>query len=637
MCGIALIFGDICREDGEGIRAMISAIRHRGPDAQGFWINDAVALGHARLSILELSPAGAQPMTSRNGRWTITFNGEIYNHSEIRKLLPGPWKGGSDTESLVEGFSAWGIEETLKKCTGMFALAAWDNDAKSLWLARDRLGEKPIYYGIVGGKFRAASEPKALFAGGERPALDRNSLSLLLRHNYIPSPYSIWKGIYKLPPGHILKLAPGDGSVLPQSYAWWDLEGIVGQEKLSLSDEDIIEKAEVLLKQAVDEQMAADVPLGAFLSGGIDSSLVVALMQAHSSKRIRTFTIGFGERDFDESDNATAVAKHLGTDHTTMRVTPADAMGIIPELPQVWDEPFSDASQIPTLLLSRLTRQHVTVSLSGDGADELFAGYNRHFLFGKLRAFQAGVPQFLRQGLASGMLGISPGVWDAVTWPLRMDCLGARRAVGDKAHKLAGLLSARSPDELYQRMIAHWNSPADLIINGGEYSAIHDGRSKATFSDPLSRIQYLDQLSYLPDDILVKVDRAGMAYGLETRMPFLDHRIVAFSWALRANHKVRKGRGKWILRRVLDRYVPRELMDRPKMGFGLPLGDWLRGPLRPWAEGLLSESRLRQEGFFRPESIRIKWAEHLSGRRNWHYHLWDILMFQAWYEYWLKK
>jgi asparagine synthase (glutamine-hydrolysing) len=637
MCGIALIFGDIHRSDGDGIREMISAIQHRGPDAQGFWMNDAVAFGHARLSILELSPAGAQPMASRNKRWTIIFNGEIYNHAEIRKLLPGPWNGGSDTESLVEGFSAWGVEETLKKCTGMFALAAWDNDSRVLWLARDRLGEKPIYYGVIGGKFRAASEPKALFAGEARPGLDRNSLGLLLRHNYIPAPYSMWKGVYKLPPGHVLKLAQDDGRMLPQSHAWWELEGLVGQKRSSASDEEIVEEAEALLKQSVHEQMAADVPLGAFLSGGIDSSLVVALMQSNSSKKIRTFTIGFGEKDFDESDNAAAVAKHLGTDHTTMRVTPADAMGVIPELPQVWDEPFSDASQIPTLLLSRLTRKHVTVSLSGDGADELFAGYNRHFLFGRLRTFQAGTPQILRQVLARGMLAIPPGAWDAISWPLRMGCFGARKAVGDKAHKLAGLLSARSADELYRRMVAHWDAPNDIIVDGGEYPAVDNDRSRPVFPDPLSRIQYLDQISYLPDDILVKVDRAGMACGLETRMPFLDHRVVAFSWALRENHKVRNGRGKWILRRVLDRYVPRELMDRPKMGFGLPLGDWLRGPLRPWAEGLLSEFRLRQEGIFRPESIRKKWAEHLSGRRNWHYHLWDILMFQAWHECWQKK
>jgi asparagine synthase (glutamine-hydrolysing) len=634
MCGIAALLGPPGLNLQAPIQAMAETLHHRGPDARGTWTGDGVALGHARLSILELSPAGAQPMASRDGRWSVAFNGEIYNHLDLRADLAGPWRGHSDTETLVAGFAAWGVEATLQRCVGMFAIAAWDGLQRSLWLARDRLGEKPLHYGVVGGVFRAASELKAVLADGHRPEVDRDSLTLLLRHNYIPAPYTIWQGIAKLRPGHLLEVRQDAWDQPLASRPYWSVDDLTAQAPFAGSDAEAVERLDALLRASIRGQMMADVPLGAFLSGGIDSSAVVALMQAQSPRPIRTFTIGFNEKDFDESTYAADVAAHLGTDHTTMHVTAAEAQAAIADLPGIWDEPFADSSQIPTLLLSRLTRRHVTVSLSGDGGDELFAGYHRHFLFERMRRLQARVPLWLRRAAVGGITAIPPAGWDLAATPLRWWKPVGTKAVGDKAHKLAGILDAQTPDHLYQRMVTHWPDPSALVIGGREPSTVlTDGRA-ARVGDPLARIQYLDQLSYLPDDILVKVDRAAMAASLETRVPFLDHRLVDFAWGLPKRLKVRDGQGKWILRQVLDRYVPRHLIDRPKMGFGVPLAAWLRGPLRPWAEDLLGEERLRREGFFHPGPIRLKWTEHLSGRRNWQYHLWDILMFQAWWAHW---
>jgi len=612
---------------------MVSAIRHRGPDANSAWIGKGVGLGHARLSIVDLSAAGAQPMPSRGGSWTIAFNGEIYNHQEIRAELPGPWRGHSDTETLIEAFAAWGVEATLSRCVGMFAFAAWDANSRTLWLARDRMGEKPLYYGVVGGVLRVASELKALLADGQRPEVDRRSLALFMRHNVIPAPFTIWQGVFKLKPGHVLAI-PADawqGELVSRPY--WSVDDFTGQTPFAGSDDEVVSHLDTLLRSSIRGQMEADVPLGAFLSGGIDSSAVTGIMQAMSSRPVRTFTIGFDERDFDESAHAEAVARHLGTDHTTLRVTAQQALEVIPRLPVVYDEPFADSSQIPTLLLSELTRKHVTVCLSGDGGDELFAGYNRHFLFNRLRHLHTYVPSFVRRMAGGGITSVPTSTWDFAAKLLGGNRLGLR-AVGDKAHKFAEILKAPSADHLYRSLVTHWSSTESLVIGGTEpLTILTDGRA-ARVTDPLARIQYLDQLTYLPDDILVKVDRAAMAASLETRVPFLDHRIVEFAWTLPTSLKVRGGKGKWILRQVLDRYVPASLIDRPKMGFGIPLASWLRGPLRDWAESLLSEDRLRNEGFFHPAPIRKKWEEHLSGRRNWQYHLWDVLMFQAWWDYW---
>jgi asparagine synthase (glutamine-hydrolysing) len=634
MCGITTILDPRGISSADDIVAMTTTLVHRGPDASGHWNEGPIALGHRRLSILDLSPAGAQPMASRCGRWIIAFNGEIYNHLSLRAELSGPWRGGSDTETLVQAIAAWGFEATLRRCIGMFAIAAWERPGQVLWLARDRMGEKPLYYGLVGQQFRAASELKALLGNAPRPAVNRDSLCLLMRHNYIPAPYTIWQGVSKLTPGHLLEVPIGSVNHPPMSRAWWSVDDLTGQPACELSDAEATEGLDALLRQVVAGQMVADVPLGAFLSGGIDSSTVVALMQAQSAQKVRTFTIGFTEPEYDESQHAEAVARHLGTEHTTLKVTPTEALAVIPELPQIWDEPFADSSQIPTLLLSRLTRQRVTVSLSGDGGDELFAGYNRHFLFGKIQRFQSLIPRPIRLAVAACISALPPAVWDGLAAPLRLFRPSALRNAGDKAHKLAGILSARTVDQLYRDLVSHWPAPSQLVIGGTELpTMLTNGRAERV-SEMLARIQYLDQLSYLPDDILVKVDRAGMAASLETRIPFLDHRVVAFAWTLPPRFRVRNGQGKWILRQVLDRYVPRALIDRPKMGFGIPIGDWLRGGLRDWAESLLAEDRLRREGFFNPAPIREKWAEHLSGRRHWQYHLWDVLMFQAWLERW---
>ncbi len=607
---------------------VVPAIPHRGPDAHDIWCESPIALGHVRLSILELSPAGAQPMASRDGRWVIAFNGEIYDHNDMRADLPGPWRGRSDTETLVEAIAAWGVEAALARASGMFALAAWDRQERRLWLARDRFGEKPLYYGMVGGAFRAASELKALLAGASRPTVDRNALALYLRHNYVPGPYTIWQGVQKLLPGHLLTVDAAGQAGTPRP--WWRVADLLQAPSFAGGDGEAVDELDRRLRQVVGRQMAADVPLGAFLSGGVDSSAVVAMMQAQSSRRVRTFTIGFEEKDYDESGHAEAVARHLGTEHTTMRVTAEEARAVIPDLPLIWDEPFADSSQIPTLLLSRLTKKHVTVSLSGDGGDELFAGYNRYTLLSKLARTHA-MPALLRRALAGVMRAVPPAIWDLAAWPVP----GSRR-VGDKVHKLAGVLGARDVDELYLGLVSHWREPSRIVLGATEPpTALTDGRVKA-IADRLHRLQFLDQVTYLPDDILVKVDRAAMSTSLETRVPLLDHSLAAFAWSLPNRMRVRDGCGKWILRQVLDRYVPRALIERPKMGFGIPLDAWLRGPLRDWAESLLAEDRLRREGFLAPELIRRRWDEHLSGRRNWQYHLWDILMFQSWHDAWMK-
>ena len=581
-------------------------------------------------------------MPSASGRYVIAFNGEIYNHvsirTELQELGQAPtWRGHSDTETLLAGIEAWGLEATLKKSIGMFAIALWDRQTHSLMLARDRMGEKPLYYGWQGTGservFLFGSELKALKAHPKFASeIDRGALCLLLRHNYVPAPYSIYQGIAKLEPGSLLSISLAQHKL--RIWTYWDAVNVVRAgvaHPFAGTADQAVDALEVLAKDAVRLQMMADVPLGAFLSGGIDSSTVVALMQTQSSRPVKTFTIGFSEVGYNEAVHAKAVARHLGTEHTELYVTPQQAMQVIPRLPGLYCEPFADSSQIPTFLVSQLAKQHVTVSLSGDAGDELFCGYNRYQITEQLWHKLAFVPEPLRALMAKGITALSPAAWDSLAGII--PGAGQYVALGDKLHKGAGVLVSTSVDELYLGMVSHLRNPANWVIDGQEPPTHLTGLCPELGGlNAVERMMVLDTISYLPDDILVKVDRAGMAVSLESRVPFLDHRVVEFAWSLPLTYKLRGGQTKWPLRQILYRHVPRELIDRPKMGFGVPLHDWLRGPLREWAEDLLGEARLAREGYFHPAPIRQIWAEHLSGRRNWMAQLWNVLMFQAWLE-----
>jgi asparagine synthase (glutamine-hydrolysing) len=623
------------------VRHMATALGHRGPDDEGVW-NDPeceITLAHRRLAIVDLSPAGHQPMFSADGRQVITFNGEIYNHAAIRANLeseaPQDWRGHSDTEVLLSAIHHWGLKAALDQCVGMFAFALWDRKKKSLTLARDRIGEKPLYYARIGHSFVFASELKALYL---HPAwaqnVDRNSLALLMRHGYVPAPYTIFKGIYKLRPGHVLMLE--QGAEEPRTEVYWSAFAAAERGRatpFSGTPEQAVDELDSLLGQSLDGQMMADVPLGAFLSGGIDSSTIVALMQSKSSQPIRTFTIGFNVAGYNEAEHAKKVAKHLGTNHTELYVTEQEALEVIPNLPKVYCEPFADPSEIPTYLISQLARRDVKVSLSGDAGDELFSGYTRYGLTERLWSRLSIVPRGLR-GVAANMATLpSPALYDRLANPL-MQLMPKRQRqdrIGDKIHKAAGILSLQTVDEVYQRLCSQWSSPENFVIGSQPYPSMHSGLEPLPhLSGSVERMMYIDMMSYLPDDILVKVDRAAMAVGLETRVPLLDHRIVEFAFTLPLAISRREGTTKWPLRQLLYRHVPKSLIDRPKMGFGIPIDSWLRGVLRDWAEDLLNESRLRREGYFRPEPIRQAWDDHLSGRRNNQYLLWNILMFQAW-------
>lgn len=643
MCGIA---GWLGLESATDVIVRVGdTLVHRGPDDGGSWIDaDAgVALLHRRLSIVDLSPAGHQPMASAGGRYVIAFNGEIYNHLELRRDLEASgagsaWRGHSDTETLLAALGAWGVEEALRRCVGMFAFALWDREARTLTLARDRMGEKPLYYGWQGRTFLFGSELKALRAHPVfRGEVDRNILTLYLRHNYVPAPYSIYRDVFKLPPGAYATLTATDSPGVPPrlTFYWRALDAAARPVRDDMDDATALSELDAGLRRAIGGQMVADVPLGAFLSGGIDSSTVVALMQAQSSRPVKTFTIGFHEKGYNEAEHAHAVAAHLGCEHTELYVTPEQAMAVIPRLPELYDEPFADSSQIPTFLVAQLARQHVTVSLSGDGGDELFGGYNRYFWAARIWRGLGSTPYALRAGVAGAMTGLSPATWNRL-FDVAGFMLPARFRYansGDKLHKLAEMLAARSPEEVYLYLVSQWKQPADLVPGATEPPTVLTDRQRwAPLERFESRMMYLDQMSYMPDDILVKVDRAAMGVSLETRVPMLDHRLVEFAWQLPMRMKIRDGQGKWLLRQVLYRYVPKALIERPKMGFGVPIDAWLRGPLREWAEALLSTERLVQEGYFNPEPIREKWQEHLSGRRNWAYYIWTILMFQTWLE-----
>ena len=648
MCGLTgfLQYKSFNKETALSIsKEMSDQIIHRGPDDSGIWVDAdvGIALAHRRLSIVDLSPAGHQPMESKSGRYVLVFNGEIYNHLDLRKELEEKtkiaWRGHSDTETLLYSIEEFGLEITLKKTVGMFAIALWDKKEHTLFLARDRVGEKPLYYGWQNGVFLFGSELKAL---KKHPAfladVNRNSLSLFLRHNYIPAPYSIYNGISKLPAATYLKISEKEKENSPVEYWSFQQAVISGQNNpFTGTDFDAIEALGAQLKKSIGIQMVADVPLGAFLSGGIDSSTVVALMQAQSTRSVKTFTIGFHEEGYNEAEHAKAIARYLGTEHTELYVRPEEARNVIPLLPNLYDEPFSDSSQIPTFLVSKLAKQHVTVSLSGDAGDELFGGYNRYFWANSIWKKIGKVPKPLRLLSAGIFKNISPSTWNSIfSVVTHFPVIGSQMKVsqpGDKIHKLAEILDAKNPKEIYYRLVSHWKNPGSIVIGGVESSTNLTGRVDKSFIDSFEhRMMYLDAISYLPDDILAKVDRAAMGVSLESRVPFLDHRVIEFAWSLPLHLKVRNGSGKWILKQLLYKYVPKELIERPKMGFGVPIDTWLRGPLKEWASDLLSESRIKRDGYFRYEPIQKKWNEHQSGNHNWQYYLWDILMFQSWLE-----
>ena len=646
MCGIVGFLGGsgLGNEGLAGLaEQMATCLAHRGPDDSGIWVDAGmgVGLGHRRLSILDLSPAGHQPMVSHCGRYVLTFNGEIYNYLELRRDLETSgavrgWRGGSDTEVILAAIARWGIGSALERMTGMFALAIWDRAEATLHISRDRLGEKPLYYGRLGDSFVFASELKALRVHPKRQGkIDRGALSLFLRHGYVPAPYSIYQSIHKLVPGTYLSVT-ADGTQRQTTY--WSARQIAEQgaaHPFEGTDAEAIEALEQLLFKAVGRQMVADVPLGAFLSGGVDSSTVVALMQAQSGRPVKTFTIGFREQSHNEAEHAKAVARHLGTDHTELYVTATEARKIIPRLPELYDEPFSDASQIPTFLVAQLARRKVTVSLSGDGGDELFGGYNRYFIGRGMWKKVGWLPPSLRRVAGAAITKASPARWEYLLAPFAMlspDHLNYANR-GEKLHKLASVLAATGPDDIYRGLTSQWKDPATVVRLGIEPpTMVTDRGAWANLPDFTQRMMFLDLVSYLPDDILVKVDRAAMGVSLETRVPLLDHAVVEFAWRVPLSMKIRGGQGKWLLRQLLYKFVPRELIERPKTGFDVPIGEWLRGPLRDWAESLLSENRLEGEGFFDPTLIRQKWNQHLSGRRDWQQPLWNVLMFQAWLE-----
>ena len=639
MCGFAGYFKGINYGD-ELLYKMGNALLHRGPDDSGLWFDKSEQIGfaHQRLAVIDCSPAGKQPMVSATGRYVLVFNGEIYNHLKLRlKLKNKIFKGHSDTETLLASIEEFGLEKSLKSTEGMFALALWDRKKKELYLARDRIGEKPLYYGWQGegsgASFLFGSELKSI---KQHPAfaseINRDAIALLLRHNYIPAPYSIYQGVSKLEPGSILKIS--HETLKPKIHTYWSAVFEINSgvaHPFTGSANDAINKLEELSMEAVGKQMASDVPLGAFLSGGVDSSLIVALMQAQSEKPIKSFSIGFNEKAYNEAGYAKKVANHLGTDHTELYVSSESAMNVIPKLPELYCEPFSDSSQIPTFLVSQLAKEHVTVSLSGDGGDELFCGYNRYHLASNLWSKISILPMPIRASIANAITSFSPESLNKLSKFIPSS--GKFNHIGDKLHKGADALNSKTIDELYLNLVSQFDAPVSVVI-GGREPLTHLTSNTHNFSE-LSNVQKmmaLDLITYLPDDILVKVDRAAMGVSLETRVPFLSHKIVEFAWTLPQSYKLRDGKTKWPLRQILYRHVPQKLIERPKMGFGIPIDSWLRGPLRNWAEGLLDESRLQREGFFHVEPIRRKWEEHLSGKRNWQYHIWTILMFQSWLE-----
>ena len=658
MCGIAGLMTP--QVDHATIAAMTAPIAHRGPDDQGVWIDAeaGIGLGHRRLSILDLSPLGHQPMPSNDGRWMLAFNGEVYNHLSLRRELeaggagPGgnglPWRGHSDTETLVECIASWGLEKTLGKSVGMFALALWDRKERRLMLARDRFGEKPLYYGWVGGgDFAFGSELKAIRAHPRFDnEIDRRSVRLLAGRSYVPAPLSIYRRIYKLEPGCILSggidalRTPLDAAPMPDGPAgvgvaiarYWSYRDVMrdGLDRPIADEREALDELERVLADAIGGQAVADVPVGAFLSGGIDSSTVVALYKKYSPGKVRTFSIGFEEAAFNEADYAKEVARHLGTDHNERYVTVKETRDVIPLLPSMYDEPFADSSQIPTHLVSRFAREQVTVALSGDGGDELFGGYNRHFQAPLLWKNVQRVPRPVRQLVGGPLSRLPAGTWNALS--RFVPGLEKRPHFGSKVQKGLRLMGgARRFDDIYNSFLDEWSFEASPVPTApmAANDLLFDMDIGPDAPDAV-RMMYCDAVSYLPDDILCKVDRAAMAVSLETRVPFLDHRVAELAARIPLSMKIHGGKGKQILRKLLYREAPESLFDRPKAGFGIPVGEWMRGPLRPWAEELLDERRLREEGFFDAAAVHRRWNQHLQRERDATPALWAVLMFQAW-------
>jgi asparagine synthase (glutamine-hydrolysing) len=641
MCGIAGVLTSAggAREPLErNATAMADSIAHRGPDDQGVWCDPeaGVALTHRRLSIVDLSPAGHQPMMSANGRFVITYNGEVYNFHELRAELEARgalFKGHSDTEVILESFALNGISATVKRLVGMFAIGIWDRKERTLSLVRDRVGIKPLYWAKFGELLLFGSELKALRSySGWTPRINRGVAAAFMRHNCIPAPHSIYEGVYKLEPGCILTL-PWKGE--PRIEKYWDARAVAKAglaDPLDLSNRELTDQLESLLLDSVRRRMVADVPVGAFLSGGVDSSTVAALMQAANAGPVRTYSIGFDIAGFDEAPHAAAVARHLGTDHTELTVTSKQALDVIPRLADMYDEPFADSSQIPTYLVSAMTRQHVTVALSGDGGDELFGGYNRYQLAQSYWKKLALVPRPLRRACAKALQALPADRWSSL---FNLVPHGMRPSQpGDKLHKLASILAFDDAGTVYRRLVTHWEPETIMPGIDEPKGVVWDDTVAKDFPGGFERSQFLDLVNYLPDDILTKIDRASVAVGLEARVPLLDHRVVEYAWHIPRQNLIRDGVSKWPLRQVLYRHVPKQLIDRPKMGFGIPLGEWLRGPLRDWAEALLDERRLEEAGFVDSVVVRRYWHEHLSGRHNWEYLLWDALMLEAWRERW---
>ena len=657
MCGLT---GILCLESTSDINRevakMTSKLIHRGPDGEGFWSDNRIGLGHRRLSIIDLSAAGNQPMISNCERLVIAYNGEIYNHLELRDSLnkegaAPKWRGHSDTETLLAAISHWGIDEALTRSFGMFAFALWNRENKTLSLARDRMGEKPLYWGWAGKNLIFGSELKALRAHPQCPTeVCSEALSLYLRFMYVPSPRSIYPNIYKLEPGTILTvnevfpvsppkkpLRPGQQYGSLSIHRYWDLNSQIEacSEDAFNDDKEAVSLLGKTLTQTVKRQMISDVPLGVFLSGGVDSSTITALMQKQITKPIKTFTIGFDESAYDESSNAAEVAQYLGTDHTKLQVTDEDARHLVPDLPKIYDEPFADSSQIPTHLVCRAARQNVTVALSGDGGDELFGGYNRYIYGPSLWKRMSYLPFYIRRFIGFSAQQIPEQFWNWIEVSYNQVRSGSSRIsnLGNKANRLGERMRLiKSFDEFYLNMASNWIEPEKLLLSKviEPNSQLNDPLPKYGVEDPAAWMMMQDMRSYLPDDILCKVDRAAMGISLETRAPFLDPDVIALSARLPTNMKIRNGQSKWALRQVLYKYVPPRIIDRPKVGFAVPIGSWLREPLREWAADLLSTERLNEDRIFNPEIIHKTLSEHLTGRRDWTNLLWSILMFQAW-------
>ncbi len=645
MCGLSGVWQPAGGREDElaaRARAMAAALAHRGPDDEGAFVDAPAgfAVGFRRLAIVDLTPGGHQPMASADGRFVIALNGEIYNYRDVRTALEAEgirFRSASDTEVALEAIGAWGVDAALPRLWGMFALALWDRQARQLWLARDRLGKKPLYYGFADGAWLFGSELKALRRHPSCPtAIDRGAVRALLRLGYIPAPATVYAGLRKLPPGCLARL-DADGASTVRAY--WRARAAAEQGVAERADRgrrlpeaDAVAELEALLRDAVARRMVADVPLGAFLSGGIDSSVVVALMQAQSPVPVRTFTVGFADAGYDESLPAEAVARHLGTDHTGLRVTAADALAVVPRLPVLFDEPFADSSQIPVHLVSALARRSVTVALSGDGGDEVFGGYVRHQWAETLQRRAGWLAPAVRRSLAGAVSSVDASAWDAVYARVRpvVPARFRQRHPGDKIHKAARVVAAGDDAEAYARLVSQWDAPERLVRGACDEPAWADGEAAdAALPTVTDRMMLRDLLGYLPDDILTKVDRASMGVGLEARAPLLDHRVVEWAWRLPIALKVRNGQGKWILRQVLQRHVPAGLVERPKSGFALPLDDWLRGPLREWAADLLAPARIARDGLLEPEPIAAAWRRHLDGGRE-AGRLWAVLMLQAW-------